>query len=322
MTKKEIEQVLIGSLLGDGSIGKYGEYHEIHCPEQKDYLIWKKRVLDERFEQARMKFYKKHNYYQLYIPKNSFFQEYRKLSYPDGKKRITNKFIDKIGKLAIVIWYFDDGSYSLRTNLSVISSYCFTYKENQKLQRMLKNRFGLNFGIFQRKYKNQSYLACHGENTNKFLEFIKKNAPYIPKSMTYKMGRFDKRNKKWVKENIKKIKKARDNYNQKNKKRIAKWRKNNPEKIAKWHKDWVKNNPEKIKIYRRKWKENNPEKIKESKWKWYEKNKDKIRKYNHDYNLKNKDKIRKYCKKYYKNNKEYYQEYMKKYYLKKKKKGK
>jgi hypothetical protein len=36
-----IEQVLIGSILGDGSIGKYGNYQESHCEKQKDWLLWK-----------------------------------------------------------------------------------------------------------------------------------------------------------------------------------------------------------------------------------------------------------------------------------------
>lgn len=222
-----MEQVLIGSILGDGSIDKFNTYHEIHCLEQNDYLLWKKKVFDKKLKiKTKMKYYEQINYCQLYIPRKKIFEEYRKLCYPNGKKIISNKLIKGIGKLAICIWYFDDGSYCSRSNKIVICTYCFSLKENKKLQRMLKKRFGLNFGINHRSQGDQYYLVCNSRDVDKFLKFIKKNSTFIPKSLRYKLGKFDKRNLKSIEENKKRVSKIRCNYYHKNRKEIRKAKRN------------------------------------------------------------------------------------------------
>ena len=47
---EDVKQVLLGSLLGDGSLeinkgGKNAFYREIHSSKQKDYLLWKNQFL-------------------------------------------------------------------------------------------------------------------------------------------------------------------------------------------------------------------------------------------------------------------------------------
>lgn len=224
---KTVEQVVVGSILGDGHISKENAYYETHCLEQEDYLLWKKKVFDslvfnKKFKKTNMRYNQKKNRCDLYIPRQSIFEEYREISYPNGEKIVSNKFIKKIGKLAICVWYFDDGCYNPITNGVQLCSYGFSYNENLKLQKILKNKFNLNFKIFHRHKQDQYYLACYGKDADKFLAFIKKNASYIPKSLTYKMGKFHKGNLKLIKRKTKFKKDGDKAYYQKNSKRIKK----------------------------------------------------------------------------------------------------
>lgn len=299
---KQVEQVVIGSVLGDGSIGERGNYTESHCSRQEDYLRWKRILFDKYFQGSTFRYYGKEKCYHLYVPKQKIFQEYRELCYPNGKKIISNKFIKRIGKLAICIWYFDDGSYNPCFNGVVISSQGFSYEENQKLQKMLKDKFGLNFRIDYRKNGNHHFLACSGKNTDKFLAFIKENAPYIPKSMIYKMGKLHKNNLKWIDEQIEIRKVKRNYYHHKNRKQMRK-------KMR----DYYQNNKEKFKEYE----ENHKEEIEKRNKIWRGKNKEHISKYNREYHQryyqKNKDKVKKSCHEYYLKNRERIIESAKKY---------
>jgi hypothetical protein len=120
----------------------------------------------------------------------------------------------------------------------------------------------LNFKvrIFHQKNPKRThyFIVCHGKDTDKFLAFVKKNAPYIPKSMTYKMGEFDKRNKKYIEkkrklyrnrlkfyyqDNKEKIQKIQSKYFQKNKKKILSKAK------IRWH-EYTKEYRRKNKRYR------------------------------------------------------------------------
>lgn len=291
-----IEQILIGSILGDGSIGKHGYYHEVHCEKQKDYILWKRKIFNKEFKtkttfrKPQKNGWTKQNQITLTIPKKIqtnpekylFFKEYRKLAYPNGKKSITNEFIKRIGKLAIVIWYFDDGSYNSYKNGIQIHSLCFLLEENKMLQRRLKD-FGLNFRIgccHSRKTDYPYYLFCYGKETDNFLKFIKENAIYIPKSMRYKMGKFHKGNLKLIEEKRKTLKLQRHNYRQINKERLKgtdhKYYMENKIRLNKRMKEYYQNNKDKWKIYIEK-RRQHPEKLKEMFHNYYIKNKKRIR---------------------------------------------
>ena len=41
----ELEQFIIGAILGDGSFTKQGQFSVAHCLEQKEYCIWKHTFL-------------------------------------------------------------------------------------------------------------------------------------------------------------------------------------------------------------------------------------------------------------------------------------
>jgi hypothetical protein len=284
-----IEQILIGSILGDGSISKSGSYQESHCEKQKDYIFWKRKILKKEFK-TNIHYYitnkenwSKQNQYRLNTQVSPIFKEYRKLFYPNGKKTIPDKFLNKIGKLAIVVWYFDDGSYNPIKNGIQIHSLCFSLEENQKLQKRLKD-FGMNFRIgciHSKKTKFPYYLFCYGKETDKFLSFIRENAIYIPKSMTYKMGKFNKDNLKWIEEKRKALQNQRHNYRQINKEQLKKidheYYIKNQKRLKKVFKEYYQNNKDKWEIYTKRRREH-PEKLKEYFSNYYMENKERYAK--------------------------------------------
>lgn len=344
MITKTMEQVLIGSILGDGSINKYGAYSEGHCFRQKDYLLWKKKIFNKQFKESTLNYYENihnHRKYSLYIPKQTIFKKYRKLCYPNGKKIVSNKFIKRIGKLAIVVWYFDDGNYNPMMNTISIFSMGFSYEENQKLQRMLKDRFNLNFRISHENRGDLYFLRCFGKDTDNFLDFIKKNVIFIPKNLIYKLGKFDKRNSKWI-ESAQELKKKMDKeyYNQNSKKiknQANEYYWDNRKERRKKQSEYYLNNKEKFGAYREKnrkyYLEYNRKYRKENKEYfiiWYKKNRKKNRKKRKEYYLNNKEKIAEYRKKnkemlqkyfreYKEKHREYYRKYRRRYYLKNRK---
>jgi len=308
---EQVEQVLIGSILGDGSINKHGAYQETHCEKQKDYLFWKRKILKKEFKiNMRYKiidkknrdnpnYWTKQNQYLLYTRVSPLLKEYRELCYPDGKKIVSDEFIKRIGKLAIVVWYFDDGSYGVYKNGIQIHSLCFSLEENQKLQRMLKDKFGLNFHIHccrSRKTKYPYYLACNGKDTDRFLAFIKENALYIPKSMTYKMGKLHKGNLKWIEEKRKALKNQRDSYCQKNKKLIKKsnhrYYEENKDRIKIREHEYYSNHKEKYQKYAEKRRREHPQELKEMFHRYYLKHKEKYKIDGHKRYMKNREKIK------------------------------
>lgn len=274
ITNNMIEQVVVGSILGDAHISKGGHYCESHCKKQEDYLLWKNKILKKKFS-TKINYYKK-GIPSLYTRVHPDLKEYRQLVYPDGKKRITKEIIDKIGNLAIVVWYFDDGSYQPLYNGIEISSYCFSYEENKMLQKMLKDKFSLNFNIYHRHAKNHYYLGCAGENTDIFLSFIKRNALYIPKNLTYKLGNFDKRNIEWIKDKRQQKRDMDKEHYKKNSKRIKKqtnryyWK--NRKRMRKIADEYYQKNKEKWIVYGEKYRENNWVKVLESNKRWRKKN--------------------------------------------------
>lgn len=106
LTEKQ-RQVMIGTLLGDGSLSK-GSLRIEHSSKQVDYLRWKGLSIglshSERWNQNR-------NHY-LYTSKTTpYLHRITKEWYSSGQKRIPNYVWDELDNLGLAVWLMDDGSY-------------------------------------------------------------------------------------------------------------------------------------------------------------------------------------------------------------------
>lgn len=195
----DLKQLIIGSLLGDGSFEKiendYGNtsLSIAHCTKQEEYIKFKFDLLqryslvnkirgavqtDSRFKEP--------EYHELRFKtrRNPIFTYIRKKCYIDGKKHISFDVIEDLDPLGLAIWYMDDGYV---TNNSCIFSTCsFTEHEQELLAYFLLGRFGLHFTVG----KNDNSLYLKSADFPKFKELV---SPYILECMKYKLCPYNDR---------------------------------------------------------------------------------------------------------------------------------
>ena len=113
----EILPILAGTLLGDGSLSRNNEnnlarYHSTHGIKQKEYAMFKETL----FGNCRGRDY--NNDYEKGF-KNDLYSSSSKSMYPkhvyetfykNGKKKVTQEWLDLLNDFGLALWYMDDGS--------------------------------------------------------------------------------------------------------------------------------------------------------------------------------------------------------------------
>lgn len=204
---KNEEQVLIGSLLGDGNLRKGSTqknyyFQEVHTSKQKEYIEWKANLIPNT--QPKVKHYKvsakgsfgkKFKYQYRYLLRtrcSSTFIKYCYLFYRKNKKVVTKELINKVDRLALAIWYLDDGSYTYYSKTIEFSTQCFTKEDNILLQNMLYKKFNIRCSV--NKSPTGYRLLLSGKNVKKMLNIIYNVLSSIPKCMRYKFAFYFKEN--------------------------------------------------------------------------------------------------------------------------------
>lgn len=199
------EQVIIGSILGDGyispnrhpidtSLTLNSELRINHGYKQKEYIEYKKYLLEKEGIKCYLQLIKssklKEHYikgikikdkdrYYLKTQRNVSFNFYRNLFYRPDKK--LSKYIYKINALGLAIWYMDDGCKNGKG--FVLCTDNFTIKEVELLRKVLKHNFNLDTTIQKSNIGNPRIyirVSCREH----FISLISK---YICKSMQYKL---------------------------------------------------------------------------------------------------------------------------------------
>ena len=180
--KEDFRQLIIGSLLGDGSIcscgGRTRNYYLsiAHAFKQKEYLLFKKSILDKynltcsclerTYENKRFK-NPKYTEVRLKSRLHPYFTNLRSNHYDStGHKRVHLDFVKEISALGLAIWYMDDGYVT--KNSCIISSCSFTIEEQKVLADILLEKFGLHFTVG--KNDNSMYLLA--QDFPRFIEII------------------------------------------------------------------------------------------------------------------------------------------------------
>lgn len=199
-SKKNVEltdlqlQMILGSLLGDMSIGKIRQncstcrLYLVHSSKQKDLFMKKVEILEEW-----MGAYKEYNTFDSRTQKiystfrgstkaHPVFNKIRNLLYPNGIKTVTKEYLNLINHpIALAYWFMDDG-----TNRGVLSTNCFTYEEVQLLSNWLTNKWNINNTIQTHLNKNKEYYTIYITmySRKSFEQLI---IPYVIPSMYYKL---------------------------------------------------------------------------------------------------------------------------------------
>lgn len=285
---KTTEQVLLGSMCGDGSSFldvklKNGNpyFSETHKLEHSNYLMWKSKFLKKYFnlkffqEKQRLEGYKKvYNKKGFRTNSSYLLKGVHKFFYPKGKglKNINIKMLKKLDWQGVAVWFVDDGHYIYRSNNVKIT---VNKKYHNQIITFFKNK-GFNFKT------NNHDLYLNKLESQKFIKKIKSYVLKMPKCVHYKIGL----DKKMLRIAITKRKKYRNNYYQKNKEKENKGQMNyywkNRELINKKQSVYNKiryQNPKirkKQKLYQKKYEKLNRCKISQKALIYYHKNKEKI----------------------------------------------
>lgn len=191
------EQVIIGSLLGDGSVVKKGAncvFTFNHSLFQHDYAFYKVNLLQRegitmRFEQMPYsckqgciegRLIKDNGYARGISETNVAFNRFRDEWYTPTKE--VPDSITKLGPLGLAIWYMDDGAIHYPTG-AYLSTNGFNHESQVKLVNVLRNNFDVEAHIH--KNKDKEILFIVQKDRSKFFDIIR---PYMIGSLKYKIG--------------------------------------------------------------------------------------------------------------------------------------
>lgn len=198
---KESRNLLIGMLLGDGTISNNNIFKLAHCAEQLDYLEWKINQLKEAgIKNNGIKSYIKTKGFKSYVPVYytqlsiiPFIKVLRRVVYK-GKKIIGNrKLLNRLDAKGIAIWYMDDGHINIRKandrpcGFYIKISTCKPKEEVQTIIDFFREQWNINFYMFHKGKKEDSYSLCCGTKEGlKFIDIVKPYVSQVP-SMIHKI---------------------------------------------------------------------------------------------------------------------------------------
>lgn len=195
-------EAVYGMLLGDSHI-----YEDKRCQgqlriiatngeKQLDYLNYKRNIFngDGNISNGSIGSFSKDPSYHWYMNVDPYISRcVRNDWFIDGKKTITSMVIDKITPISLAFWYMDDGclSYHNGKNHSAwirLSTQGFSYEENIMLADMLNNKFNISAKVNKDKIAKDGHQMYRIDLTvDSTKDFLKLVAPYMCKSMKYKM---------------------------------------------------------------------------------------------------------------------------------------
>ena len=199
---KESRNLLIGMLLGDGTISNNNVFKIAHSESQRDYLEWKVKQLKEAgIRNNGIKSYTKIKGYKTGVPVYytqlniiPFIKVLRKVFYKEKKILGNRKLLNRLDAKGIAIWYMDDGHINIRKTKDgrpmgfyIKISTCEPKQEVQTIIDFFKEQWDINFYMFQEKKKEDSYSLCCGTKEGlKFIDIVKPYVSQVP-SMIHKI---------------------------------------------------------------------------------------------------------------------------------------
>lgn len=160
MLTKEEKNILVGSLLGDGSLRimrecRFPAFSVSHGESQKDYVFWKFEKLKKwvrtppwREERIYHKDKSRKTFsWRFQTLSNKIFLDLYKVFYKNGKKIIPKniELLLKDSPLALSVWLMDDGNKNHQAVF--LNTQSFSFDEQYKLAEALNHVYGFNVTV-------------------------------------------------------------------------------------------------------------------------------------------------------------------------------
>ena len=170
----EQKEIIYGTLMGDGYASLTGQVEIVHCAKQYAYICWLAYKLKSVLSQAGIRITQ--GKYRIRTTALDTVKEIRKELYPDGIKRPTATFLDKLTPLSLAVWFCDDGSLDNGCNYH-IHTRGFTENENHYLSDYFKQKWNIIASVrhahSKRMAKTYYELCFDKENSIKFTDIVK-----------------------------------------------------------------------------------------------------------------------------------------------------
>ncbi len=187
---KECQQVIIGTILGDGYLNSRGILQVEHAKKDREYVFWKHQVMNcivsgpvsevKRIDKRTNK-----TYYSCRFYTKPVFSEYRTVFYPNNKKIVPSN-IDQLlnTPLALATLFLDDGGKGGNTPKGMVFNFSgFDQSGQERLRSCLHSNFNL-ITTFHKTGKSQQLSIPTSEN-QKFLDIV---SPFVIPSMRYRLA--------------------------------------------------------------------------------------------------------------------------------------
>lgn len=177
--------ILVGSLLGDGTLRRQGNrlnalFEVNHAYKHQAYVDWKWQNF-QNYILSSPKSRKGRGVriaYRFTTRSLPIFTAYHSWFYVNGIKRIPNNL--RLDPLSLAVWFMDDGT-KIRSAL-YLNTQQFTLPEQMFLQKLLLDKFGLQSALNRDKhYFRIRFSTESSKSLQKLVE------PYVIECMKYKL---------------------------------------------------------------------------------------------------------------------------------------
>jgi DNA polymerase I-like protein with 3'-5' exonuclease and polymerase domains len=197
----EQEQVLLGSLMGDGTLnsrnGLGAGFEFSQASKRKQYFDLKAKIFDKYV--SKISYNRSKEMFTLHTRYTEQFSDinnsivWRPTS-TDKKPYLSEKFLANIEWLALAIWYFDDGnnadsySYNMGKRIRIWST-TVSYEEQENLIKLLKNKFNLDAEYYNDNNNQFFVIKNYDVFFNNIAKFATPDLAYkIPNKYHYMIG--------------------------------------------------------------------------------------------------------------------------------------
>lgn len=191
---KTAQEVLVGTILGDGFLQKTGSQNARlrfeHSCAQSAYLRWKMAKIGHLFQGKVSQIERKHPISQetyctmrAQSDSSALLGKWRKLFYPGEKKKIPDDLKEYLGPLALAVWYMDDGYYYQRDRCSYIYLGMVSGAEAEIVQNAIRENFEIVTIILDKKKKGM-VIYFSPQESKKLQVLI---SQYVIEEMRYKL---------------------------------------------------------------------------------------------------------------------------------------
>jgi hypothetical protein len=194
--KKHTQNILVGSLLGDGWLyplahrKQTSSYHTKCNDKSLGYLKWVRKQLEE-LNPSNLKSIKKYSQHYFYVSPRTDIGKLRKLFYPNEGKKVVPPNIKELltEPISLAVWYQDDGTLDNRSKYhrnALIATHCFSFDDCTLLKDTLWENFGIKASVCKCQMRGKMYFRLYifSESMDHFVEIIR---PYIHKNYAYKI---------------------------------------------------------------------------------------------------------------------------------------